>query len=215
MIKLPLNRPIELEFKLNIRGSNNVPIIRLVIPINDSTLISITGSFNQDTSIVKVPVLNSIICAGFTKKEAWLEAIIDGNYFTPWKDSIEFDGVEVVASLVTDNVKDSPVIVEAITSSAPEIKEVEIVPTRNPYKEGKSYYKLGKNKHLRFSPEMIEDAVKLMDYSSDSDKAEFVKGVRDSLEADLPKVLPGQFNFSGTGGVDYNMDAKLALLGIR
>lgn len=88
MIDLRLDRESELSFTLNIEGSTSPPRSRLVLKMNDDFELALKGKVEGDKVYVDIPILTTFK-ESFSGKviQAYLEVVVDENYFIPWEDN--------------------------------------------------------------------------------------------------------------------------------
>lgn len=104
------------KFKLSISGTKELPIARLLIPINEELdiCLSIPGSIKNNAVEVTIPKVGSFF---ENKKEIdniRLEVLVENTVFTPWKGK----------AIIKHNVKviaESEVIQETQTTTKPSI----------------------------------------------------------------------------------------------
>lgn len=125
MINLRSDKPFDLVFQLDIRGADETPKSRLVIETTSGINVSFPGSFDPSTEKVKVSIPKLEVLEDLLESErfnAELEVIVDGSYFTPWKDQVEIkkpvrvsaESVEFESETIkesTAEVKNSPKVV--------------------------------------------------------------------------------------------------------
>ena len=87
MIELDFSKKPELIFQLNIEGNKSVPKANLVIKIDEKKSLKIEGFVvNDQVKISPDTSLKEII--NKEQYKAFLEVIVDNNYFVPWEDTI-------------------------------------------------------------------------------------------------------------------------------
>jgi len=117
MIKIFKDKSTKLNFKLNIVGSASTPTVKLVLPTSESLSTTITAMVEGDSAKVVVPPLIEFGDSFKIYDMALLEVIVDGNYFTPWKGSVEIaESIKISASLVqeaNEEIQDQTITVDA------------------------------------------------------------------------------------------------------
>ncbi len=88
MIELQIDKPLSLEFKLDIDNNTEIPKVNLAIEIDEITEFTFIGSVNNDIATVTIPRLEKYSTLIESKLlKARLEVITDGRIFYPWDDS--------------------------------------------------------------------------------------------------------------------------------
>ncbi len=121
MIELKLNKESELSFDINIEGSEETPKARLILEMDNSMELAITGTVSKGSVKVKVPSLMDLKekLKGENVK-GYLEVIVDSNYFVPWDEYF--------------NLK-HPVTVQAESTKVKKQKEIKITVGKNKIEE--------------------------------------------------------------------------------
>lgn len=117
MIDLKTSKKSELSFQLNVEGSpQESPRARLVIELQNHSVMAIEGTVLKDKVTIEVPPLKSLREEFLPEKtKCYLEVIIGENYFIPWENEL--------------NLRE-PISVKAEATESSDIKESEDAPTR-------------------------------------------------------------------------------------
>ena len=116
LAQLKLDESAKLEFNVAITGTTDQPKYRFVIESDDSMSFVFDCKHIGEQLQVTIPAMKDVIDAG--DKHAYLEVIVDGKYFIPLKDVINFEPViEVVSNIApvlksADTIKVSNVVVK-------------------------------------------------------------------------------------------------------
>ena len=106
MIEIHTDKKQNLKFGLNIENNQDTPKLRFVLSFEDKALMFSAYS-NDGKAEVSIPKLNEILKRIPSGGRAMLEAVVDGAYFIPWEDEVEFkNSVKVVASLDSDEAEE-------------------------------------------------------------------------------------------------------------
>lgn len=89
MITINPNKQKTLTFKVDIIGSKEIPVARLVFLSTQELSVMFNAMIKENLIIVNLQPLKPYLGLGLTG-DAKLELIIDGYYFTPWNGKIEF-----------------------------------------------------------------------------------------------------------------------------
>jgi len=129
MINIYTNKETKLRFKLNVEGSNLAPQVRLVVKFIDDNNLLIEGLVYQDRVTVTVPKLDKYLNENKSKiLKAFLEVIVDDNYFVTWKDDFQIiDPVNVTVEKVIDDTKKESIEENHISTVLEEIETDEII----------------------------------------------------------------------------------------
>ena len=126
MINVRADREFDLNFKVNIKGSEEKPNVRFVFEMTQGVNVSFPGVYNkeQQTAEVSLPTLRSM---GLFEREnsvnAKLEVIVEGNYFVPWKDIVTIHKpIEISAEAYEPDANFLGEEVESTVENAPTIK---------------------------------------------------------------------------------------------
>ena len=98
MIPLKLNETANLAFTVALEGTNETPECRLVLSLREGQEFSLAGVYENGQVKVSVPSLLPL--ENMLEEEdvdARLEVLVDGHYFTPWRDQFRLEapvGVE-------------------------------------------------------------------------------------------------------------------------
>lgn len=125
MINVRSDKEFNLDFKMNIEGTEKAPQVRFVFEMENGIHVSFPGQYikAENTVQVSLPSLDSI--GIFEKREnlnAKLEVIVENNYFTPWEDIISIKHPVHVSAEAYENQNTKP-LQETVTSveNSPEI----------------------------------------------------------------------------------------------
>lgn len=90
MIQITAGKETELKFQLNIEGSKKDPKVRLALNGGSSSILLEGKRDEKGVAKVVIPSSSFIESLSSQKVDAFLEVIVDNQYFTPWKGKIEF-----------------------------------------------------------------------------------------------------------------------------
>ena len=104
MITINPNKQKTLTFKVDITGSKEIPVARLVFLSTQELSVMFNAMIKDNLIIVNLQPLKPYLGLGLTG-DAKLELIIDGYYFTPWNGKIEFKEEPEVASVTLEETE--------------------------------------------------------------------------------------------------------------
>jgi hypothetical protein len=104
MITINPNKQKTLTFKVDITGSKEVPVARLVFLSTQELSVMFNAMIKDNLIIVDLKPLKPYLGLGLTG-DAKLELIIDGYYFTPWNGKIEFKEEPEVANVTLEETE--------------------------------------------------------------------------------------------------------------
>jgi hypothetical protein len=87
MIDIQANKPAELTFKLQIEGSNDTPVSKFSLQLQEGELL-FPGTVHGDNVVVRIPALNVFKEQLSKQTEAKLLVFIGDQHFTPWEESV-------------------------------------------------------------------------------------------------------------------------------
>lgn len=85
MVELSATKATTLGFKLNVEGSTETPLVRFCVKAGEDFLVSFYAQVFKDKAIVNVPPLSFISEYKTESFESFLEIVVNGSYFVPWK----------------------------------------------------------------------------------------------------------------------------------
>lgn len=90
MMNVKADKEFDLNFKVNVEGSEETPEVRFAFMMPNGVNVSFPGKYTKDEMVeVSLPSLESLgLFRETSAVNAKLEVIIEGNYFVPWKDTI-------------------------------------------------------------------------------------------------------------------------------
>lgn len=139
MMDLKINKTSELSFKLNIQGSTAPPKARLVFKMNENSELAINGKVVENGRVkVEIPPLVDLkekFNSNIT--HAYLEVIIDENYFKPWEGEFNFKQPLVVTAESEEDVSEEPIKENKVSIEIEDLKEKEEEEPITPIKEAK------------------------------------------------------------------------------
>jgi hypothetical protein len=106
MILINKDKPTVLNFSLEVHGSNQLPVARLVIPISETLSIIVNGEVDKSTVKVEVPPAGEFYKLDETViKDSKLEVIVDESLFVPWSGELGIKDTPVVSAAVSESTK--------------------------------------------------------------------------------------------------------------
>lgn len=90
MINVKSDKEFDLNFKVNVEGSEETPEVRFAFMMPNGVNVSFPGQYKENNMVeVSLPSLDSLGLFHETSAvNAKLEVMIESNYFVPWKDTI-------------------------------------------------------------------------------------------------------------------------------
>jgi hypothetical protein len=98
MIEIYSDTKTNLSFSLDIENNQEEPKLRFVLNFDDDSALMFPATRNGDKAEVTVPKLNEIMRKVPDNCKAELEAIVDGTFFIPWEDDVQFKNVVAVSA---------------------------------------------------------------------------------------------------------------------
>src|SRR6478609_2035899 len=98
MIEIYSDTKTNLSFSLDIENNQDTPKLRFVLKFEDDTSLMFSATQNENKAEVVVPKLSEILKRVPDSCKACLEAIVDGTYFIPWEDEVQFKNVVAVSA---------------------------------------------------------------------------------------------------------------------
>lgn len=172
MMELKLNKESELSFDINIEGSKETPKARLLLEMEDSMELAISGTVKEGVVTIKIPSLLALKekLSGDNVK-GYLEVIVDNNYFIPWEENFSLK---------------EPITVQAESIAVKKQKEIKITLGKNRIVEKNEVITLS-NKDFRIPKTniLLESGDKI-EVLSESDE-----GFSDAIEIVESFTIPG------------------------
>lgn len=126
MIELSNTDKTVLGFKLDISGNSEVPVSNFVLKVSEEIFLMFPARIMNDKAIVNVPPLSFLSTMEAGNLEAYLEVIVDNQYFKPWEGSAVFKpSVKIQASLENTPIEANEDTNKSKVSAILETEEVE------------------------------------------------------------------------------------------
>lgn len=108
LTKLKLDEEAKLEFDVAISGTTDTPKYKFVLQCDDGVELGFPAKKVGSQIVVTLPAMKQYASAG--EKHVFLEVIVDGKYFVPLSDTIEFEPTIEIISAMKPVVKASEMV---------------------------------------------------------------------------------------------------------
>jgi Tfp pilus assembly protein PilZ len=102
MLEIFKDKVNTLQFKLNIQGNKEKPDVRFIITDKENINLFFPGVILNDVISVTIPTLKFLLKDFELTGDVYLEILVEGNYYVPWRDQFILSN-SVVLSVETVN----------------------------------------------------------------------------------------------------------------
>lgn len=117
MLELHTDKETHIDFKLNIEGNTSTPICRFVLKLNSETSLTLLTTVSTGMISLSVPPLKELLQNVASSVDAYLEVIVDNNYYIPWNGNITIiEDVNIEVEPISSTIPRETIEISAILS---------------------------------------------------------------------------------------------------